>query len=329
METPFDHKHQIHDMSAQGVSSTDGPLPGQPRIRLGPLPGPLFEYLENDLCTKDLDMVASKIWVMATRAFDNVTPLHHQKIKGRRIMITERPKLHLLWIDDQIFIKPLPLYLMSHDFWEKYLLPMAGFDQKSQDTLYPERYEQKRNLAKAALGYLRTYRYLIQHQSDFDIAVSERLIPASLTFESFCDFSSRFEAIKDSEVAPRYQYGELRLARLNLWCKIFLRQWHYQTVHRQYAQYFARFYGPLLFMFGFWSVLLSAVQVEMAVENQYQAGNFTYLVWPQFWSFSRIISVLSMVVIGLPSTWVLLLLFGNLAMESRYFVKHWDEMAGG
>ena len=327
MEIPFDREKQIHEIYSRPVNSSEnGQLPGQPRISLGPFPEPLYQYLEEDLCTRELDLIASKIWVMATRSFDNVSPLHHQKLKGRRIVITERPKLHLLWIDDQVFLKPLPLYLLSYDFWQDYLIPSssaASLNQKPHEVFYSERDAQKQILTTSALGFLRTYRYLIQYKSDFDIAVAEGLVPASMTFDSFCRFSSRFEAICDADVNPRYSYGELRLGRLNLWCKIFLRQWHYQTIHRQYAQYFARFYGPLLFMFGFWSVLLSAAQLEMAVENQYQTANLLSRVWPQYWSFSRIISVLGLVMVGLPFTWIMLLLGGTLVSESRYFIKHW------
>ena len=327
MEVPFDNAHQLCDMSAPGMSfSSNDQLPGQPRIYLGPLPGPLFEYLENDLCTRDLDAILPKLWLMATRSSGNVSPLHHQRVKWRQIIITENPRLHLLWIDDHIFIKPLPMYLLSYDFWEKYLLPdsssIAGLNQKSAPAVYPERNEQKKDLAKAALGFLRTYLLLIQYHSDFDIALSYRLMPTNTTFESFCLFSSRLETIKDSEVAPRYHYGELRLTRLNIWCKIFLRRWHYETVHRQYGQYFARFYGPLLFTFGVFSVILSALQVEMAVENQYQSGNLLGFEWPQFWLFSRVFSVLSLVAVGLPTLAILVLLIGKPMMEMKYALTH-------
>ena len=326
MEIPFDYENQIYDMSVQQVNSNSHELlPGQPRIRLA-LPDPLYEYLQNDLCTRDLDRMSPILWLMATRSSGSVSPLHHQRVKGRRIVITEDPRLHLLWIDDQIFIKPLPLYLLSHEFWEKYLLPdsssIAGLNQKSLPAFYPELNAQKEDLARAALGFLRTYLLLIQYQSDFDMALAHSLMPANATFESFCLFSSRFDSINDSEVAPRYHYGELRLSRLNIWCKIFLRRWHYHTVHRQYRQYFARFYGPLLFTFGFFSVVLSALQVEMAVENQYQSGNEPDLEWPHFWTFSRVFSVLSLVVVGLPSIGVLVLLIGKPVMEMKYALTH-------
>ena len=289
-------------------------------------PDQLYDYLQKDLYTTELDTMSPNLWLMATRSSGHVSSLHHQAVKGRRVVVTEDPRLHLLWIDDRIFIKPLPLYLLSHEFWQQYLLPdtssIVGFSQKSQPVSYPERNAQKKDLTKAALGLLRTYLLLIQYQSDFDIAVEHRLVPASATFESFCLFSARFETIKDAEVAPRYHYGELRLGRLNLWCKVFLRQWHYQTVHRQYGQYFARFYGPFLFVFGFFSVVLSALQVEMAVENQYQSGNNPQQEWPQFWRFSRVFSVLCLAMVGLPSIVILLLLVGKILMEMRYALTH-------
>lgn len=66
-------------------------------------------------------------------------------------------------------------------------------------------------------------------------------------------------------MSPRYGYGELRLGRLNLWAKILLRRFTFQKVqaHYGYNAYFARFYGPLLFLFAFFSVLLNAMQVAL------------------------------------------------------------------
>ena len=343
MELPFDYAYQLYDMLSSDTNPDDeDQLPGQPRIRLGPDPRPLFEYLDKDLCTTDLDAMSPHLWLMATRSSANVSPLHHQIVKGRRIVITEDPRLHLLWVDDQVFIKPLPMYLLSYNFWERYLLPdtssIAGFNQKSLPAIYPEWNAQKKILVKSALGILRSYLFLIQYSSDFEVALACRLLPQNTTFESFCSFSFRFETIKNTEVAARYHYGELRLARLNFWCKIFLRRWHYETVHRQYGQYFARFYGPLLFTFGFFSVMLSALQVEMAVEStlaqQQQGGGggqnpgqqepqiSSQLVWPQFWTFSRVFSILSIVVVGLPSFGILVLLFGKPLMEFKYALTH-------
>ena len=327
MDVPFDNVHQLYDMSASNIPpNADDQLPGQPRVRLGPLPGPLFEYLANDLFTKDLNAMAPNLWLMTTRSSAHVSPLHHQYVLGRQIIITEDPRLHLLWIDDHIFIKPLPLYLLSFEFWEQYLLPestsITSLKQTPTPKAYPEWNDRKKELAKAASGFLRTYLFLIQYQSDFNIALSNGLLPVDTTFDSFVSFSARLETIKDCEVSPRYHYGEMRLTRLNMWCKILLGRWHYQVVHRQYGHYFARFYGPLLFLFGFLSVALSALQVEMAVENQYQSGTLPDYEWPRFWIFSRVFSVLSLVAVGIPTISILALAIGKPLMEIRYALTH-------
>ena len=329
MHIPFDHAHQLYDMafsSQHHQSSSNGRyLPGQPRIMLGLSPEVLYDYLEKDLCTRDLNIMSPHLWLMATRSSKNVSPLHHQKVKGRHIILTEDPRLHLLWIDDRIFIKPLPPYLLSYEFCERYLFPepwpTPNLSQKpplSSAAVYPEWNARKEELSRSALGFLRSYFYLIKCSSDLEIALSHRLLPPDVTFETFCQFSSRFAAITDDGVAPRYHYGELRLGRLNLWCKLLLQRWHYETVYRQYGQYFQRFYGPLLFTFAFFSVALSTLQVELAVEsvieNQRQ--------WPRFWTFSRVFSVLSLAVVGLPFLTILALLIGKPLMELRYALTH-------
>ena len=60
----------------------------------------------------------------------------------------------------QIFIKPLPDYLLNGEFWEKHVC---------DDDPYPR-----------ARGLLLSYSWLIQFKSDFLIAKTERLIPESL-----------------------------------------------------------------------------------------------------------------------------------------------------
>ena len=75
-------------------------------------------------------------------------------------------------------------------------------------------------------------------------------MPKCVTWEEFCDFTSAFREIGDQDVAPRYRYGELRLSRLNYLVKIFMIGSSYQEVNWQYSEYFARFYGPLLFFWG-------------------------------------------------------------------------------
>ncbi|KAF2462923.1 uncharacterized protein BDR25DRAFT_308060 [Lindgomyces ingoldianus] len=59
--------------------------------------------------------MAPRLWIM------NINPLHRQRVKGREIVLTEEPRLHLVWIHDRIFAKPLPRYLLSQTFWKMFL----------------------------------------------------------------------------------------------------------------------------------------------------------------------------------------------------------------
>ena len=232
-------------------------LPGQPSVKLSDLVR-LKTFLEEEFWAHDLESMARFLWVMTTPSSANVNSLHQQRVKGREIIITEDPRLHLVWIHDRIFIKPIPVYLMSRAFWDIFIL-------NENSTLGIRRGA----IRKAALGYLRTYVYLIRRQSDFFIAQQEslRLIPQQISWTQFCHFISEVSRIKDDDVSQRYHYGELRLTRLNFYTKLFLRKFYYERVHGQYGDYFAGLYGPMLFIFAIASTILNTMQVEMATEQ--------------------------------------------------------------
>lgn len=88
----------------------------------------------------------------------------------------------------------------------------------------------QRNLCKAATGFLRTYRYLIQHESDFRIAQQDHLclIPKDMDWSSFGQFVSELDRIEDSAVSKRYCYGELMLTQLNFYTPLLLRKFHFE-----------------------------------------------------------------------------------------------------
>lgn len=81
----------------------------------------------------------------------------------------------------------------------------------------------------------------------------------------------------------------LRLSRLNLYAPLFLHKFNYERVHWEYSDYFARLYGPILFIFAVISVILNSMQVEVAVE-QVSAGN-----WEALWPICRWFSIISLV----------------------------------
>ena len=149
-------------------------------------------------------------------------------MKGREIIITEDPRLHLVWIYNRIFIKPLLRYLLSYTFWSEYLLneksPLESSTQEERETCTIVRI--------SALGFLRIYFYLIRYELDFEIARSEtRLLPPNITWNKFCVFSKDFLDISDDAVSERYKYGELRLTRLNLYAKPIIGRFQYERVH--------------------------------------------------------------------------------------------------
>lgn len=265
---PFPKEQQLCAHSDREVDAGDsagreeakqslGNLPGWPCISLNDRAA-VEELLYGEFYASDLERVAPRLWIMSTQSSANVEPLHRQRIKGREILVTEDPSLHLVWIHDRIFIKPIPKYLLSHYFWERFLLCTPSVRDARQELI-----------VRAATGYLRTYRYLIRHESDFGIAKQDhlRLIPRHVEWPEFCHFIANFGQIEDVDVSPRYHYGELRLSRLNFYAPFLFGKFNFQKVHGQYSDYFARFYGPILFAFAVASTMLSSMQVEMAVEQ--------------------------------------------------------------
>lgn len=255
---PFSKANQLNnEFDFIGEGTLPPHLPGQPLIRLD-RPTELAGFLEREYCCQDLETMAPHLWIMSTQSSASINPLHRQRVKLREIVITEDPRLHLVWNYDRVFVKPLPKYLLSHAFWTTYLLSETS-------PLGNSRYK----IRRAALGYIRTYRHLVKYESDFSIAQEEkaRLIPNEVDWLEFCRFVSEFDNIQDSHVSGRYHYGELRLTRLNFYGKFILHRFNYMQLHGQYGTYFGQFFGPLLFVFASASVILSAMQVEMAVEQ--------------------------------------------------------------
>lgn len=107
----------------------------------------------------------------------------------------------------------------------------------------------------------------MKYESDLRIAQdpSLHLIPPGITWEQLCDFASSLADTTDRDVSPRYAYGEMRLTRLNFYAPFLLGKSHFQRVEYQYGTYFARFYGPILFVIAVVSVVPSGLQVIISV----------------------------------------------------------------
>jgi hypothetical protein len=282
-------------------------LPGQPRIALqDPNIG---SYLQAELITPLLNKLSPHLWLVAKQDSSHVSSLSHQIVRGRDIIITENPELHLVWIYDRVYIKPIPMYLLSHAFWEFYLV--------SKNSPIPEPLRQ--DIAKAAQGFLRSYSYLIRHKSDFLLAqdAKHRLLPENIRYSRFIRLITEFEHIPDINVSPRYAFGELRLTRLNFWSKVFLQRITFQKTHGQYGAYFARFYGPILFIFAIFSVALSAMQVTLAVQPLIQLNRS----WIVFAQVSRAFSICTLVCVALIALFLVSVLLALSLREILFAVK--------
>jgi hypothetical protein len=278
---PFTKSQQLcKDLDAyEAEAQTITCLPGHPRLMLNDIPR-MTQFLDHEFWAQDLETLAPHLWVMSTHSSNNVNPLHRQHVKGREIIVTEEPRLHLVWFHDRVFIKPLPKYLLSQRFWEIFLVNGSTCLGGRRDAI-----------RRAALGYLRTYRYLIRHESDFFVAKQEhlRLVPQDVGWAEFCRFISALDHIKDVDVSARYSYGELRLSRLNFYAPFFLGKFHFEQIHGQYGDYFARLYGPILFIFAVVSTILNSMQIELAVEQV--ASVHWVALWPLFRCFSVIVLI--------------------------------------
>ena len=232
-------------------------LPGYPDLEIDNVK-PLSAFLVDDLECKELDQMSERLWLMSTQSSANISPLNRQRVKGREIILTEEPKLHLVWFYDKIHIKPMPRYLLSRNFWQKHLLdPQQPFASTHNIIL------------TSALGFLRSYAHLIRHESDLRIAKDKTLalIPNFVSWEQWCLLRAKVLTVQDEEVSARFRFGEIRLTRLNFYCKFLLSKTYYHRTYRQYGDYFASFYPPLLFLFGIISIMLGSMQLAATVEQ--------------------------------------------------------------
>ncbi|UPX20224.1 uncharacterized protein EKO05_0010464 [Ascochyta rabiei] len=261
-------------------------LPGYPAKTLQN-PGEIQGFLKTEFYCDDLEKMAPYLWIMTTSCSSNINCLHRQKVKDRDIVITEDPRLHMVWIHNRNFIKPLPRYLCWHFIWSNFL--DAPQDQTKDPMI---------NTRKAALGFVRSYYHLIRYESDFRIAQEKGLVPSDATWGQFCRFTSALHGIEDDMVSPRYRYGELRLTRLNFYAPLLLRKFNYEQLHGQCGDFFGRLFGPVLFIFALVSTILNSMQVGLAVEQLIGVG----AQWTKFWHLCRWFSIVSLAGTSLATT---------------------------
>lgn len=189
----------------------------------------------------DLDDMHKWLWYAGRRG--NISPLHHQKVVHREIILTERARLHLIWYGKTLYVKRLEDEILDWNFFSRVIC--------SDKCLY-----------YMATGFLLSYARLIQYPSDLEIAHSAGLVNKCVTWKRWQIFrNDLLHHLADRDVHDRYEYGELRLGRLNQIYRMKGLGLAYFNVHRDYPSYFGENYTTLVALFALVSVALSAMQV--------------------------------------------------------------------
>jgi hypothetical protein len=95
-----------------------------------------------------------------------------------------------------------------------------------------------------------------------------------------------------------------------------LHKFHFEQVHGQYGDFFARLYGPILFVFALLSTILSSMQVALTAEQ------LVAVQWVSIWHVSRWFSVLSLAGCAVVTAWFALLWLWMFLDEWVYTTKH-------
>ncbi|KAK5698431.1 hypothetical protein LTR17_023663 [Elasticomyces elasticus] len=219
----------------------------------------VFNFLRLDLDVRRLNCIHKHLWLAGRPTC--ARSLSHQVALNRTLIVVERADLHLLWAGSAIYLKPLPAYLLS----------IRDLEQ-----------------SPPALSLLVSYLWLIRHQSDFGIAKKNEMIPASLNWKRWVAICRQYHVYlhRFDLVEPRYQYGELRLSRVN-WIYVLTRRSGprgYGFGENQVGSFFARNFGWLAGIFAYLSIILSAMQVglgtnQLASKESFQRASSGFTVF--------------------------------------------------
>jgi hypothetical protein len=243
-------------------------------------------FLDADLSVKRIDDIASHLWIVG-RPYPP-RPLNLQRVLKRDIVATTDASLHLVWTSQAMYVKALPRYLVSKDFYDQRLCLPHPF--------------------RPALGLLFTYMALVPSELDFALAHELHLLPAGYKWDDWKELTRRIlnEYPKDiiySHMPRRYIYGELRLSRLD---KIYryrrgdlVRGYSPLMGNTRYIDYFAENLTIIATATVYIAVVLTAMQVGLATDllmtnNSFQMACYGFAV---FAIISPMIAVGAVVVI--------------------------------
>ena len=141
-----------------------------------------------------------------------------------------------------------------------------------------------------------------------------------ITFERFARFIVPFSELKDEDVAIRFQFGELRLNRLNMMARFFLGKATFHHVNAQWANYLGRFLAPFITIFLILTTILNSMQVELAVMSlPTDSGSWLTFARASRWLSVIVLLIVAIVIIGLLI--LLLIMFFNDQYFSQFSLR--------
>jgi uncharacterized membrane protein len=268
------------------------------------------QFLQQDLNLERLNRIHGHLW-MAGRPM-RARPLHRYQMEGFDVLYTQQMDLHLLKFSTKLMVKPLPEWILCADFWTKHICSD------------PE-------LHKSACGFLLSYVWLLVTPIDLKIAHDLALIPSFVTWHWWKDFVKDFLAPGHvdintlAQVNKRYQFGDLRLGRINSTYRI--RYFHTNFVrgylygYNRYVVFFERNFSWILIVFVFFSLVLSAMQVgqgtkELEDNHSFLRASYVFVVF----SMVSVVAVLALVCV----IFVVMFLF-NMVTAIRHATNEQDK----
>jgi hypothetical protein len=333
---PFSKDVELIPTRTDATQNLSLAVPNEPFISSAP--EDVKKYLLKELQCKVLDELAAYFYIFAKRRASHIDTLHEYDSTQRSVTISENPGLHLVRNYHVIYCKPIPHCLLNHGFWTRYLAPeiTSNFDSPHQNkTPKGQPPHDLSTECKASLGLLRTYTFLIKHESDFTIAQKIGLLPSNISYTQFQHFIHPFKVIPDAAVSPRYHYGHIRLTRLNLAVRLLrpkalgkMFPWSYDKMHWHAGQFVGRFAAPLLFFFASLTLVLSSLQVGLAARPVEENAHWREFALVSLWfSVSILFGVLGVaaaVCVGIAGYAVNRVLVGRI-VQKRWVRKNWEE----
>ena len=257
-------------------------IPASYRTNSDDLVPPMLDdvsWIKNELDVERLHRIKRWFWIVGRPTPPR--PLHHQKLLGREIFITEQMDMHLVWTAGCMYLKPLPRFLLEPQFWTRFLscapnCACVGGKGTVQISPVPEikpgepEYCKQRKLRRVAFGFLFSYVALIRHESDLSIAKGSFLLPGEV---NWAYWTALVKELDPEHIYPnideRFVYGELRLSRLNKIFKLtqrpILRGYAYRW--QQYSSFFQQYFGLLAAVTVYIAIILTAMQVGLATDK--------------------------------------------------------------